>query len=241
MSRISKRVHGEKQKDDLAWTQILSDSGAKVALSRKRQPKKEEVASYCPKNEFGSAFNVPNMFPHFKPKRSHQCRYGEMVCRSTVTLISSGEGYGFIIDKAYSDSRVSYGYGETERSTALIRESSLGCLSPSPSSGNSHPSRRGRTPSRPSPLHPPTPACPNNDRSPNCYAGGIGLSIGVLKRRFTQPLAFCPLIAFSEYRKMLRDATEYGFFEERGSTRVLHCLARQYGYVPTPIPALGAG
>lgn len=29
----------EKQKDDLAWTQILSDSGAKVALSRKRRPK----------------------------------------------------------------------------------------------------------------------------------------------------------------------------------------------------------
>ena len=93
-------------------------------------------------------------------------------------------------------------------------ESSLGCLSPSPSSGASHPSRRGRTPSRPSPLHPPTPAYPNNDRSPNCYAGGIGLSIGGLKRRFTQPLAFCPLIAFSEYRKMLRDATGYGFIEE---------------------------
>ena len=67
---------------------------------------KEEVASYCPKNEFGSAFNVPNILPHFKPKRSHQCRYGEMVCRSTVTLISSGEGYGFIADRATSDSRV---------------------------------------------------------------------------------------------------------------------------------------
>ena len=29
-----------------------------------------------------------------------------MVCRSTVTLISSGEGYGFSVDRAISDSRV---------------------------------------------------------------------------------------------------------------------------------------
>lgn len=52
--------------------------------------------------------------------------------------------------------------------------------------------------------------------------GGGGDSIGVLKRRFTLPLAFCPPIAFSEYRKMLPDAAGYGFFEERMHTCALH-------------------
>ena len=224
----------------LVCTQLLIEVVTKVALSLKRCKKIHrfhfDEIELC-------AFVLYQMFVLISSQNALINAGTRKRCPEGIlgTLLSSGEGYGFIIDKAYSDSRVSYGYGETERSTALIRESSLGCLSPSPSSGNSHPSRRGRTPSRPSPLHPPTPAYPNNDRSPHCYAGGIGLSIGVLKRRFTQPLAFCPLIAFSEYRKMLRDATEYGFFEERGSTRVLHCLARQYGYAPTPVPALGAG
>lgn len=161
--------------------------------------------------------------------------------RGVPRAISSGEGYGFFEDKAISDSRVSYGYGEMVRSTALLRESSLGCLFPSPSSGNSHPSHRGRTPSRPSPLHPPTPAYPNYDRSSNCYAGGIGLSIGVLKRRFTQPLAFCPLVAFSEYRKMLRDATGYGFFEVFGEYASRFIASPAYGYAPTPSPPSGRG
>jgi hypothetical protein len=176
---------------------------------------KQEVASYCPKNEFGSAFNVPDIFPRFKPKLFSEIlhHHREMVCRSTATLFTSGEGYGFVVDRATSDWRLSYGYGEIERSTAPIRIRRYDAVTP----------RRPRgvaidpvgvapraAPPPPNPLHP---GVPPYGQENYFTLGGGGRSIGVLKRQFTQPLVVCPPIAIREY------TNRYGTRRGTGSKR----------------------
>ncbi len=106
----------------LVCTQLLIEVVTKVALSLKRCKKIHrfhfDEIELC-------AFVLYQMFVLISSQNALINAGTRKRCPEGIlgTLLSSGEGYGFIIDKAYSDSRVSYGYGygEVERSTALLR------------------------------------------------------------------------------------------------------------------------
>jgi hypothetical protein len=98
----------EKQKDDLAWTQILSDSGAKVALSRKRRPKTGSRFLLSEKTNLGPHL----MYQIFSlvSSQNYLAKYyiiTEKWCVGVPPLyLPRAKGTGFVVDRATSDWRL---------------------------------------------------------------------------------------------------------------------------------------